>query len=252
MIDIILFIYILALGSVIGSFLNVLIYRFPKNISVVKGYSHCPDCDNRLVGKDLVPIFSFLFLKGKCRYCKKPISYRYPAIEALTAILFAISYLRFGMSLEFAINALLLSDLIVIAMIDIDTMEILYRTNIFILVLGIVALVFGINSLTLMDCIIGMLIVSVPLFVVGYVTGGFGGGDVWLMGAAGFLLGSKATVVAVLIGIIAGGIFGSILLYSKKKDKKAEMPFGPWLAIGIYIASLYGTQIADWYLSTLG
>ncbi|MEG0822968.1 MAG: prepilin peptidase [Erysipelotrichaceae bacterium] len=251
MLEILMYCYIFALGSIIGSFLNVLIYRFPKNITVVKGFSHCTDCDTQLKAKDLVPIFSFLFLKGKCRYCGSHISYRYPLIETLTALGFTFSFYHFGLSIEFVINALLLADLIVITMIDIDTMEILNRTNLFLVALAIVSMLFG--NVIISDRIIGMLIISVPLLLIGYLTkGGFGGGDVRLMACAGFLLGTKSIIVAAFIGIIAGGIFACFLMAKKKKSGKAQMPFGPFLAVGIYTASLYGPQIANWYLSILG
>ena len=115
------------LGSIFGSFLNVVIIRLPKNETIVHGRSHCIQCEHELSALELIPIFSYIGLNGKCRVCKSPISMRYPLIETLTAILFALSYLRFGFTFELIIALLLNMLLVTISIIDFDTYEIYDR-----------------------------------------------------------------------------------------------------------------------------
>lgn len=248
MIQTIIYIYVFCLGTVIGSFLNVLIYRFPRNISVVKGYSHCTTCDTRLKAKDLVPILSWLSLKGKCRYCGEKISPRYLYIELLTGILFTISYHFIGLKIDLLFNLLMLSVLVVIAMIDIDTQEILERTNIFLFILAIIRI--AVLQLPVMDHVFGMFAISVPLFVLAYF-GAMGGGDVKLMAAAGLYLGLTNVLVAGFIGVVAGGIAGAYLMITHKAEGGSAMAFGPYLCLGIYTAALFGQQIISWYLSLI-
>ena len=239
--------FVLLFGTIIGSFLNVLIYRIPLKLDFVKGRSFCPSCHHELGALDLFPVFSYLFLGGKCRYCKTKISLRYPTIELLTGILYTLVYLRYGWSVETLIGIVLASDLIVLAMIDHDTLEFADGFSALVLVLGIAFLVLNYEKTVLFDAMIGMVVISVPMYLIAYFTGGFGGADIKLMAAAGVLLGYKYVLVAFFVGVIFGGTQAVILL-RKGKDKKTMMPFGPHLAIGIMLAYLYGKPILDWYL----
>jgi leader peptidase (prepilin peptidase)/N-methyltransferase len=238
--------FIFVFGTIIGSFLNVLIYRIPLKLDFVKGRSFCPHCHHELTALDLFPVFSFLFLKGKCRYCGEKISWRYPLIELLTGILFALSYLRFGNTWMSLIGMALAADLIVLSMIDIDTMEFDDGFSIFVLILGIIA--FAIQPGTVMFTLLGMFVISIPMYILAVLTGGFGGADIKLMGAAGLLLGFPNIIVAFFLGVIFGGI-QAVFLLKKGKDRKSMMPFGPHLAIGIFIAFIAAKPILDWYLS---
>ncbi|KAF0223284.1 MAG: leader peptidase (prepilin peptidase) / N-methyltransferase [Erysipelotrichaceae bacterium] len=238
--------FIFIFGTIIGSFLNVLIYRIPLKLDFVKGHSFCPHCHHGLSALDLFPVFSFLFLKGKCRYCGEKISWRYPLIELLTGILFALSYLRFGNTWMSLIGMALAADLVVLSMIDIDTMEFDDGFSIFIVILAILA--FVIHPSNLMFVLLGMFVISIPMYILAVLTGGFGGADIKLMGAAGLLLGFPNIIVAFFVGVICGGI-QAVFLLKKGKDKKTMMPFGPHLAIGIFIAFLAAQPILDWYLS---
>ncbi len=237
--------FIFVFGTIIGSFLNVLIYRIPLKLDFVKGRSFCPHCHHGLSALDLFPVFSFLFLKGKCRYCGEKISWRYPLIELLTGILFALSYLRFENTWMSLIGMALAADLVVLAMIDLDTMEFDDGFSIFIVILALLA--YLIHPTNLMFTLLGMFVISIPMYILAVLTGGFGGADVKLMGAAGLLLGFPNVIVAFFLGVILGGI-QAIFLLKKGKDKKTMMPFGPHLALGIFIAFLAAQPILDWYL----
>lgn len=235
------------LGAIIGSFLNVVIYRLPRKESIVYGSSHCVNCQSPIKAYDLIPIISYLILGGKCRNCHHPISKRYPLIELLTAICFYLMYQTIGLNYTMIIGLVLTTILIIITMIDIDTMDIYDRFHIMILGLSIIYLF--ITPLPLLDHIIGFFIISIPFYIIAYLTAGIGGGDIKLMAVSGLLLGYKATLVAFFIAVILGGIIAIILLATKQKERGSQMAFGPFLCIGIYFAYLYGNQIFNWYLT---
>lgn len=240
-------IFIFLFGIIIGSFLNVCIYRIPNHQSVNDGFSYCPTCHHRLYPIDLVPVFSYLFLKGHCRYCHTKISMRYPLIELLTGALFLWVYLAIGFTLQLVILLPLTAILVVITMIDLDTMTIPDGLHVAILILGLLGLF--IQDLSIMERIIGFFIISVPFYLLAVLTNGMGGGDIKLMAVCGFLLGAQVIIVAAFIGILLGGFVGVFLLLNKKAQRKSEIPFGPTLCIGIFLASLYGMQIYQWYFS---
>jgi len=237
--------FVFIFGTIIGSFLNVLIYRIPLKLDFVKGRSFCPSCHHDLQALDLFPVFSYLFLGGKCRYCKTKISIRYPLIELLTGIAFTLVFLRYGFTPLTLIGIILSADLIVLAMIDHDTLEFADGFSILIFILGFAALIL--DHSTLLLTVIGMFTISIPMYLLALATGGFGGADIKLMGAAGLLLGFPNVLVAFFVGVITGGI-QAILLLRKGKSGKTMMPFGPHLALGIFVAFLYGKAILDWYL----
>jgi len=236
-------------GSIIGSFLNVVIFRLPKHESIVYGPSHCMECNEKIKPFDLVPILSYLLLGGKCRHCHTKISIRYPLIELINGLIYVWIFLVNGMNFDSFLLMAFASTLLVITMIDYDTMDIYDGTLIVILIFGILRLATNFDSFP--SAITGGLIVSIPLYLIAVLTQGIGGGDVKLMAVAGFFLGIKATLVGTFIGILTGGIWGIVLLSIFKKEGKAMIPFGPFLCFGMLIASLYGNQIANWYLSYL-
>jgi leader peptidase (prepilin peptidase)/N-methyltransferase len=196
---------------------------------------------------DLIPIISYVILGGKCRNCKQQISIRYPLIELLTALSFTLVFYRYGFSYFSLIGMLLTSSLIIVGMIDIDTMEIYDRFQIFILILALANLF--ITPLPFLDHLMGFFIISVPFYIIAYITGGIGGGDIKLIAIAGLLLGYKATLVAFFIASIIGGSVAIYLLLTKQKDRKSLIAFGPYLCIGIYFAYLYGNELLSWYLN---
>ena len=249
---IILYTIIFCFGMIIGSFLNVCIYRLPREESLVKTSSHCVRCNMKIKRYDLVPIFSWLFLRGKCRNCGEKISGRYPLVEALNAvsyvwIFYTLDLGRMFHDFKLAANALILcalfSMLIVIAFIDYDTQEMNLIILIMIAALAIPSFFTGTHTLT--ERLIGLVIVSVPLLILGFF-GAMGLGDVLLMAGGGLLLGAKAIVVAAFLGILLGAVSGIAI---KIKTKKSIMPFGPSLAAGMALGALYGDKIAEWYLN---
>lgn len=234
-------------GLIIGSFLNVCIYRIPQNTSIVFGSSHCMKCKTELKWYELFPVFSYIFLRGKCRTCHTKISIRYPLIELLNGVLYAVAFYRFAAIPQAIAISLFFSILIIISMIDLDTMLIPNRLVAAIFVLGI-ASIWIFPEVSLLSRLIGAVIISVPFLLIAIFTGGMGGGDVKLMFAAGILLGTKSIIIAALIGIVLAAICGIII---KLKTKVSKIPFGPYLSVGLVIAALIGDAIADWYISLL-
>ncbi len=240
-------IIIFVFGTFIGSFFNVVIYRLPLKKSIVYGSSSCPNCNTAIKPYDLIPVLSYFVLKGQCRNCQHKISIRYPLIEILTGTLYLLTYLQFRISPQFLIGILFISILIIIAMIDIDTMEIFDRFHIMILVLAIISIYF--NGLSIPTHIIGFFIISVPFFFIAWLTGGIGGGDIKLIAVGGLLLGYPSTLVAFMIAALSGGIVAILLITLKQKSRKSLMAFGPYLCLGLTIAYIYGPQIISWYLN---
>lgn len=206
------------LGSVIGSFLNVVILRTPLKQSIVTNRSHCMSCGTQLKNIDLIPIFSYIFLGGKCRFCKARISPRYWIVELTTAIMYTISVCCIGISIELIYALILFPVLIVASGIDIDTMEIPYLCSITTAIIGIFSIFT--DTAPWYEHLIGAAIVGIP-FAVLALFGAMGGGDVQIMAAAGLILGWRA-VPAAAIGIILGAIGGSITLLSVPKKLKKE------------------------------
>jgi len=243
LIPIIIFIY----GAIFGSFFNVVILRTPKHESLITQSSHCPKCQAPIKPYDLIPILSYFILGGKCRNCKTPISWRYPLIESITGITFVWVFLVYGFTPQTIIGILLTSILIIVTVIDIDTMEILDRFQILVFLLALIYLF--ISPLPLLEHLIGFFIISTPFFILATITGGIGGGDIKLIAMAGLLLGYKATLVAFFIASILGGLVAIYLLATKQKERKSLIAFGPYLCIGIFLAYLYGNQIFSWYIN---
>lgn len=243
-----------AFGLVVGSFLNVVIYRLPvKGKFFEKSRSYCPKCGAELKWYHNIPVFSYVFLRGRCAFCKEKISPRYPLVELLNAGLWVANYFVFGLSWNLLIWDVAVSALVAMAFVDIDTKEILYTFMIVIALCG-AASFFVPQEVPVVwwERLLGMAVVSVPMLILALITGGMGGGDVKLYVAIGLLLGWKLTLVSVLIAIVLGGI-GAVLLIALKKAKKgSEMPFGPYIALGVILAGYFGNDLLQWYLSAMG
>lgn len=247
--DLLLYIVIFLYGIIIGSFLNVCIYRIPKKESIVPG-SHCMSCNHKLHWYDLFPVFSFLLLKGRCRYCGSKLSVQYPVVEALNGILYVVVFMANGFNLQSIIYCLLTSALLVISFIDEKTLEIPPSLNVFIFVLGIFMCVL--DRAHIWDHIIGLFAVGVALYLLYIFTGGaaIGGGDVKLMGAAGLVIGWKLIILAFFVGCIVGSVCHVIRMRVSKAERVLAM--GPYLSIGIFICALWGNAMIAWYLGLLG
>jgi leader peptidase (prepilin peptidase)/N-methyltransferase len=245
----IIYILIFAIGAVIGSFVNVLIYRLPLELDFVRGFSFCPACKHRLRPPDLVPILSWLFLRGRCRYCRAKISPRYLIIEAACGAAGLLLYLFIPSPAQAVLFFAVFCVLLAIAVIDADTQTISDGMNIALGVLAVISIWAG-PEVDMPSRLIGLAVVSVPLFVITlFIEGAFGLGDVFLMIAAGFLLGWQCALVALFIGLILGGVYGVVALARRKKGRKDHFAFGPCLAVGIFVSLLAGDRIIEWYLS---
>ena len=244
-----IYIMIFVYGIVIGSFLNVCIYRIPKGESIVTVGSHCMKCNHKLKCYDLFPLFSFLFLRGKCRYCGTKLSAQYPVIEGTNGILYVLIFLVHGWNIESILFCLLSSTLLVLSMIDYRTMEIPFGINLVIGVIGIVHLMLDYTHWT--NYLIGFFAVSGLLLICYLVTHGrgIGGGDIKLMAVAGLCLGWKNILLALVIGCLIGSVIQVAKMVITKEGRM--FAFGPYLSIGIFIAMLGGNLFYEWYLGLI-
>lgn len=245
--DFIPYLLIFLFGIVIGSFLNVCIYRIPKKENIVTARSHCSNCGYILKWYDLIPLLSYLILGGKCRKCRQKISVQYPLVEGLNGILYVFISIFNGVQIESIIYCLMTSALIVLSFIDIKTYEIPLGINVFIGFLGCLRLIFDYRHAFIY--LSGLLSVSSLLFFIYLITKGkgIGGGDIKLMAAGGLVLGLSNIILAFVLGCI----IGSITHILRMKINKAErvLAFGPYLSIGMYITMVYGRQMINWYLA---
>ncbi|MDE7104550.1 MAG: prepilin peptidase [Ruminococcus sp.] len=246
-------------GICIGSFLNVVIIRLPRHESLIKRASHCMTCGTKIRPVDLIPVFSWIFLGGKCHSCGEKISSRYPIVESLNGIMYVLTFIILDINTKAIITCLLMSLLIVVGFMDWDTQEIDMIVVGLILILAIPSAIFT-DDVKLVHRIIGALVISLPFFIIGEVSRpiirkkfnedfrAIELGDTLLMVAAGALLGTQAIIVSALIGIVAAAV-GGIIIKAVTKDSK--FAFGPYLSIGIAIAMLWGNRIAEWYINLL-
>lgn len=243
---IVIFIY----GILIGSFLNVCIYRIPKKENIVTTRSHCMNCDYQLRWYDLIPLFSWISLGGKCRKCGTKISVQYPLIEALNGILYVAVFLCYGFSIETLLYCLLTSALIVLSVIDFRIYEIPVGINWFIAGIGLIRVLTDMSDWT--EYVIGFFSVSAFLYLLYILTKGrgIGGGDIKLMAVSGLVLGWKCNVLGFICGCIVGVIIHIFLMIITKKDH--VMAMGPYLSIGIFLSVLFGDKFIAWYLTLLG
>ena len=245
-----IFVILTLLGVCVGSFLNVLIYRIPREEEFVKTPSHCMSCGHGLSWYENIPVVSWLLQGGKCRACGVKLSVQYPVVEALNGAMWLLTALLYrGQWVTVGLYCVLFSMLLTLSVIDWRTFTIPNGINLVILILGIVRLVTDLGSWS--HYVIGMFSVSFVFLLLHLLTGGngLGMGDVKLVAAAGLLLGWSSMLLAVLIGSLSGAIIHSVRMHRGAGKKLA---FGPYLAAGIWIAALAGEQIIDAYLSLFG
>ena len=247
-------------GVLIGSFLNVLIYRIPKGENFVTENSHCMSCNHRLYAKDLVPLFSWLFLGGKCRYCKAKISAQYPIVEATNGIMYALIFWFICEEPKIALfgYCAAFSALLVATVIDWRTMEIPDSMWVTVLIGGIIVYIddlvaegFAID--TLLERLIGFFAASGVLFLLAVITkGGMGGGDIKLMAAVGFMLGWKVVLLTLVMGGLIGTLYLIFMAIKNKGKVPRKVPFAPHLSLATVICMFVGSNIIDWYLALCG
>jgi len=239
--------------------------RIPTNQSIIRPPSHCTSCGTRLRPLDLVPVFSFIFLRGKCRYCGKKVSARYPIVEGLTAAVFVLLYFRFSFSVEFlaaTLATLFSCILICIAFIDFDLKIIPNGLVLAGLFSGVALFIYNLFYQVSMygdrawyNPIIGMVIGTGFLLLVAVVGSlvyksddAMGMGDVKLLAVVGLFLGWRLTIVTLLLAVVLAAITSLVLILLKKLNGKSTVAFGPFIALSAFIAMLYGWNIIEFYL----
>jgi len=250
-----------ALGLIIGSFLNVVIWRVPRGVSVVRPASACPTCGSAIRRRDNVPVLSWLLLRGRCRDCREPISFRYPAVEALTGVLFALVVIRFAMgerTQPWAVPAYLYlaATAVVLALIDVDTHRLPDAIVLPSIVVG--AVLLGIASGATGDWAAfgralagGSMLFGLYFAMVVAYPAGMGFGDVKLAAILGLYLGWigwGALVVGAFAAFLLGGVFSIALVLTRRAGRKTGIPFGPWMLLGAVAGIGWGQQVWDAYL----
>lgn len=263
-------------GAVVGSFLNVVIHRLPAGESLAFPGSRCPRCGAPIRPWDNIPVFGWLFLRGRCRDCREPIALRYPLVELANALLWAALSLRFGASFAFLALAAFCSALLAITMIDVDHWIIPDAITLPGIVVGLLSSFLlpprrsllaeviherlGLGHLPgllaspgFWDSLAAVLIGGGFFYLVAVVSrGGMGGGDIKLTAMMGAFLGLRDLGVAVFIGLLAGSAVGIALMIAGRKGRKDAIPFGPFLALGGVCSVFWGRSLVEWYLNLRG
>ncbi len=235
------------LGLVISSFLNVCIDRLPRGESVVSPPSHCPACGRRLAPWDMIPVASYLFLRGRCRYCGAPIPRRVLLVEVLTGGLFVLLWYRYGFSRQLLLATLYICFFIVIFFIDLEHRLVLNRVIYPAIALALVAIPITPHHGPVELLGGGALGFGLLFLIASIYPAGMGMGDVKLAAFIGLVVGFPAVLVALFLSFLAGGVVGGSLLLTGVKGRKDPVPFAPFLVAGGMVAMLYGRQILDWY-----
>jgi leader peptidase (prepilin peptidase)/N-methyltransferase len=238
-------------GLIVGSFCNVVIYRLPQGKSIVTPGSQCRLCGNSIRSWDNIPVLSYFFLKGRCRFCREPISARYPAVEFISGILYMWLYVKFGFSMSFAIFALMASTLLVVALIDFDHKIIPNIITLPGMVIGL-GLSLGISAITPLASLLGLLVGGTLFYLIAIISkGGMGGGDIKLISMIGAFLGWQGALFTIFSGALLGSLVGVTLMLLGKKGRKDKVPFGPFLSCGAILFMLSGDDWIQWYLNLL-
>jgi leader peptidase (prepilin peptidase)/N-methyltransferase len=260
----------LLLGLVVGRFLNVCIDRLPAKQPVFSSLSYCPACNKHLAVKDMIPVFSYIALKGRCRYCQNPIPKRVLLVELCTGAAFLFLYCFYGLGIELAIVLFYFCILLIIFFIDIEHHLILNKVVYPCAVTAVIISIFlpyldfapsdairehfadigwasGIAS-SLLGGLVGLVIFVIIALIS---RGGMGEGDIKMVGLIGLMVGYPLVFVAIVLAIVAGGIVALFMIIAKRKNRKQSIAFGPFLSIGAISAILWGSDILNWYLSTI-
>ena len=239
------------LGLCIGSFLNVCAYRLPLGQSVVHPRSRCTSCGRMLSWFDNLPVVSWVALRGRCRTCGKPVSWMYPAVEIVTALVFAITYLTYGLTLLSVVRVIFACALIVLFVTDLQHKILPNVITLPGIVIGFACSVFLPPGWV--SSVIGILVGGGVLFAIAEayyrVRGqeGLGMGDVKLLAMIGAFLGWKLVLLTLVFASFTGSLAGGMLIASGKGSMKYALPFGTFLAVGALLAATWGDPIADWY-----
>jgi leader peptidase (prepilin peptidase)/N-methyltransferase len=244
-------------GLCIGSFLNVCIYRVPESKSIVHPRSMCPNCRTFIPFYDNIPVFSYLWLRGRCRQCKVKIPLRYPMVELLGGLTALGTYLKFGLTWEALIYYTFIAVLLVVTFIDLD-----HRIIPDIITLPGIPLFFAASfalpGITYKTALIGILAGGGSLFLVAWTYSlltkkeGMGGGDIKLLAMMGGIIGWKGVLFTIFVGSLAGTLAGLAVMLQSRKGMKLAVPFGPFLSIGGITYIFFGMPLIAWYFKLLG
>lgn len=271
--NLLLYTAIVLFGLIVGSFLNAVIYRLNSGESVFSGRSHCTKCDKILKWYDLIPVFSFIFLKGKCRYCNKQISWQYPLVEIATSAMFLFTaYQLISLSAYQSFNVwatliflwIIISGLIIIFVYDLKHYIIPDRILAALIGSSFLAELFGFWNLnfiwnldfgiwhlgSLFSAVVTGFLFSIPFAAMYFLSKGkwMGFGDAKLAFFIGVFLGVVKGLTALFISFLAGAIIGIVLIAINKKGLKSKVPFAPFLIFGTFLSLLGGEQIISWYI----
>lgn len=243
----------LVFGLILGSFLNVCIYRIPLRQSIVFPSSHCISCKQPIAFYDNIPLISFVVLRGTCRYCKAPIGYHYLLVELLTGLLSLVCMMKWGLSISYAISFGFCSALIVVSFIDLEHQIIPDSISLPGIVCGL-AIALVMPSRSFLDALLGAALGGGSLLLIAgayYLLTrqeGMGLGDVKLLAMMGAFLGWQSILFIIMVGSFSGALTGVAVMIKKKKDRRYAIPFGPFLSLGAVSFLLYGQEIIDWYI----
>ncbi len=241
-------IYIIA-GLLVGSFLNVVIFRLREAESLVFGSSKCQKCQTQIKAYDLVPVISFIILGGRCRACREKISIQYPIVEGLTALLFALSYYVYGLSWMSVLSAFTLSLLLVIVVFDLRELMVPEVLSWLLFGMALIGMIL-LNYDKIGSVILGGLVSGGVIALLVFISRGkwMGDGDIKIALAIGLFLSFPAAIFSVFASFISGAVVGTVLIAMKRKSGKDRLPFTPFLLFGLVASMLWGQRIIDWYL----
>ena len=259
-------IYIIVFGLAIGSFANALAWRIKYDMNYMNDRSVCEHCDHVLAWKDLVPLLSWLSLKGKCRYCSKPVSIKHPIIEVLTATAYGLSYAFWPIELagtssvgQFSIWLAILAILVALLIYDLNWLELpdkLMRALAVVVTIGVLfaVLVSTTPTDTIKDSVMGLVIGGGIFYLLYQVSDGkwIGGGDVKLGFVMGLYVGALNAFVALVLAFYSATLFILPLMITKKLTRKSKVPFGPFLILGFYAVTIWGEKLSEWLQNWLG
>jgi leader peptidase (prepilin peptidase)/N-methyltransferase len=241
-----------AVGAIFGSFLNVLIYRLPRGESIVRPPSACPECGHRIMPWDNVPIVSYLMLRGRCRRCKAAISSRYLVVEVLAGLVPALLVWRYGLGREALVLCLLSYVLIVVSFIDLDLRIIPDRVTLPGIAVGLIAApLLGLT--TFGGSLLGAVVGGGALYLIAIIgeaafgKESMGGGDIKLAAMLGAFLGWQAVLLLLFAAFFFGALVGAMVVRAHGSEWDHSMPFGPFIAIGAFVATIWGDAILAWY-----
>ncbi|MEJ2638838.1 MAG: prepilin peptidase [Desulfosarcinaceae bacterium] len=246
-------VWVFFVGTCVGSFLNVVIYRLPAGLSLVRPGSRCPHCETPVRFYDNIPILSWLILRGRCRTCKGAIAVRYPLVELLTGLLAWFTWLKFGLSWAWLLNFLFIATLIAITFIDLDHRIIPDRISLpGIPIFFLAGLCLPVP--TVLDAVIGMVVGGGSLLSIawGYYLltkrEGMGGGDIKLLAMMGGFIGWQGVLFTIFAASAAGTLVGVGAMLKTRKGMRLAIPFGPFLAFGATLYLFIGNAVIHWYL----